>query len=422
MAIGPASVEGRAVEVRKSPSSDIWLNASIVDIVPDGVRVRFEGDAINERSCRSKEVRLTPEERDDDDPEGNDFDPQEGDAVEVMLEQTLDSPGGWCLATVQAVRHRFYFVAMPREVASRVGSELIVERRQLRDPAENIPVNLKSLGKATFPLTAQSKTWVRTPEGSSCLRQVAEEAECLAVNLDETGDNVVLLGDARSVKRGKMLLDVHLRYQLKHQRLISKMETEDADGAADVQQLEFEVDRKQVGGIIGKGGENINRIKEKFKINVRIMDGENNDKSKIRVWGSDLEQCKSARMEMEFVHRDIDIEPQQFGWILGRNAENINNIRKASGLVYASLKEEESKLSLGGTRRAVEDAVVMVEAHLMYFPVFYNMDEQMAELQQELDDLEQQQGQEASVKGRGKSQGWGKGGSARKNDPDDYED
>merc|ERR1719161_2339768 len=128
------------------------------------------------------------------------------------------------------MRHRFYFVAMPREAASRVGADLIVERRQLRAPAENTPLNMRSLGKAMLPLSAQSKTWVTTPEGSSCLRQVAEEAECLGVSLDEQGENVVLLGDARSVKRGKMLLDVHLRYQLKIQQLTSKTETDDAQG------------------------------------------------------------------------------------------------------------------------------------------------------------------------------------------------
>lgn len=113
-------------------------------------------------------------------------------------------------------------------------------------------------------------------------------------------------------------------------------------------------------------------------------------------------------MEMEFVHKDIDIEPHQFGWVMGRGAENINNIRTASGLVYASLNQEEAVLSLGGSRRAVEDATVMIEAHLMYFPVFYSMDEQMAELQQELDDLEQpQKNPEVNNKGQGKGKGWG---------------
>lgn len=407
MAIGPAPVDGRAVEVRKSPQSHIWLNASIVDVVPSGVRVRFQGDLIEDKSCSSKDVRLTPEERDDDDPEGNDFDPQEGDEVEVMLEPTHDSPGGWCLARVKEVRHRFYFVAMPREVASRVGTEIIVERKQLRAPAENTPVSMKSLTKASVPLHPKLKSWISTAAGSSCLNQVVEEAECLAANVDEEGEKVVLVGDARAVKRGKPLLDVHLRYQLKIQQLTSRgNDVEEVQGGSAAQVVDFEVDKKQVGGIIGKGGENINKIKEKFKVNVRIMDSEKDDKSKIRVYGNDLDKVTAARLEMEFVEKNIDIDPQQYGWVLGRAGENINDIRKATGLISASLMQEEAVLTLRGSRRAVEDAEVMIGTHLMYFPVFYSMDEQMAELQQELDELDQPSpSQEAKGRGKGKGKG-----------------
>jgi len=82
----------------------------------------------------------------------------------------------------------------------------------------------------------------------------------------------------------------------------------------------------------------------------------------------------------------INVRVEQYSWILGRSGKTIQSFKEGTGLFYARLDRDQKKLLICGSRHSVDDAMAMFETHLMYYPVFHQMDEEMEQIFTELEE------------------------------------
>ncbi|CAK9107820.1 Hypothetical protein SCF082_LOCUS50178, partial [Durusdinium trenchii] len=154
--------------------------------------------------------------------------------------------------------------------------------------------------------------------------------------------------------------------------------------------------------IIGKGGETIRAVREKYEVNIKILE-EDGEKSAekgekgaekgsasgprtIRIFGNSAESIAAARAEVEYVEEAMPVDEDQYQWLSGsKGMRSIWTFKEAAGLVYTRLEYESQQLLLCGNRSAVEDAIALFETHFMYCPVFRQMDEELENIFAELE-------------------------------------
>lgn len=100
----------------------------------------------------------------------------------------------------------------------------------------------------------------------------------------------------------------------------------------------FTLESGFVGRIIGKKGENINRIRDEYEVKIFIEDPPEHDRMQqttITVSGPSADAVRKAREEMEFVTIKVPIDHDQVGWIVGKGYQNLQDISKKADLQYA---------------------------------------------------------------------------------------
>lgn len=406
---------GSAVEVRKSSDSKVWYDGIIVDVAGGDqgeIRVRFEDNLWSEQKFAAKDVRRKPGKVD------NNWNPAVGEEVEVSLDATQDCPSGWAIATIKNIKHTFYFVTLPtgQDRAAFPGHEVIVEKDKIRPMTATASYDVSGVKKESYSVDKALASWVSSSDAVGCLEHIAQQAGLLHINTDpKISTKILLVGEASALKRAKMLLDVHMKHQSQIQNFQENRDKQlkaleykrnrlEERGAANAQ---FEIDPTLVSRIIGKAGETIRALQERFAVDIRVIDeyAESGEEKKIvRISGKTQEDVDAARAEVEFIERHMPVDDQMIGWILGKQGKTINDIKRSSGLVYARLDRDAAHLELCGTRQVVEDAVAMFETHIMYFGVFREMDEEMARIHGELSDLGDYEGYEGT--GRWQHDSW----------------
>merc|ERR1711862_1089316 len=115
-----------------------------------------------------------------------------------------------------------------------------------------------------------------------------------------------LLGETAAIRRGKMLLEIHFKHQLKisnfhdtRERKLQALEEQKSryDSAPS---CEFFLDGTLVGIVIGKRGENLKRLEKEYNVDIHITDpdpAKKDAKHKVRVYGETKEAVTNACKE-----------------------------------------------------------------------------------------------------------------------------
>jgi len=419
--LGAMAAGNQVVEVRKSTESSTWYNASVLDVTDDHVRVSFEGNIWPVKEVPIGLVRFRPDEAC-----SADFDPQEGEAVEVRLGATEANPSGWTAGRVKAIKNRtFYFVAI--EGTQRTTQDQIVERDSLRRLSANQALDPRALERRLVAVDRGLHQWIRSEDSHGCLSNVAIKSGLLAASTSDVKNQpkVLLIGEAQAVDLGeRLLVDVHFKYQLKMQTFHEYREYflqnikyyEQWNGGKHKET--FTIGQSFLGRVIGKKGDNIQRIRQTHSVEVKIQDAENNwDDAYITVIGESAEEVRLAREQMEYVVVFVEVEPEQVGWVVGKGHQNLLDIQHKAELVYARFDDRSSSVELCGLRSQVEDATLLLSVHQEYLPVYDDMSQQRATMDQQFAELDR--------KGKGGKKGKGGGkreGKARGRDHSDEED
>jgi len=193
-----------------------------------------------------------------------------------------------------------------------------------------------------------------------------------------------------------MLLGIHVpkqaqiqKFQETREKRLSALEKKRnrIEGVGYKHSVEIQVDPSFIPRIIGKGGESVRALQDKYGVAIWIMPEDDTDERTIRIFGNSHENIEKTRVEVEFIEDTIPVETDVYRWLLGRNGKTIQGFRDSTGLIYANLDRESRQLRLCGTRSSVQDAIAMFETHLMYYPVFAQMDEEMNNIVQQLEEF-----------------------------------
>lgn len=379
------------IEVRKDDNSKTWYSGYIIDIGrSSSLKVGFEHDVWPPAEYAASSARKPPKLSV---AEAERFNPRVGDEVELQIVATEHSPAGWTHAVVRNIKHGFYFVARTVANPSESTADAIVEKDLLRPINATTGFETAGIIQENFKLPPLLHTWMTTSDAVGCFGHIEEQTGLVHVQVQK--GNLRLVGDAKAVMKAKLLLEVHVKHQsqihsfqdVREKRLKAlEVKRSRIEGSGYKHSIEIYIDASFIPRIIGKGGEAIRALQEKYDVSVRITDDDSAEGRVVRIFGNSLEQLEKTRAEVEFVEEAIALQPAMYKWVLGKGGKTIQAFKEASGLVYARLDRDADQLLLCGTRVAVEDATAMFETHLLYYPVFTLMDTEMEEILSQLEE------------------------------------
>eukprot|EP00927_Polykrikos_kofoidii_P009441 TRINITY_DN13936_c0_g1_i1.p1 TRINITY_DN13936_c0_g1~~TRINITY_DN13936_c0_g1_i1.p1 ORF type:complete len:696 (+),score=165.11 TRINITY_DN13936_c0_g1_i1:159-2090(+) len=384
------------VEVQKDVSSRTWYVGHVQNVIGnDKLLIGFEGEIWPAQEFPVSRVRKPPK---NSAALIESFNPKVGDEVEFRVTASEHAPASWSSAVVKKIKHTCYFVSRPSSLgkADSAGNEAIVEKDMLRPPGKTEMLQATGLKQEIFKLPPSLHGWSMTSDAAGCFSHIEEQSGLIQVVAEET--QLRLVGDAKAITRAQMLLEIHKKHQTQIQhfqdvreRRLKALETKRnrIEGTGFKHSVEVHIHPSFIPRIIGKSGETIRAVEEKYEVNIRILEGPDSqdEERTIRIFGNNLESLEKARAEVEYVEEAIPLDsPQMRSWVNGRGGRIIQEFRDTSGLVYARVDRSGNMLLVCGKRQAVDDAVAMFETHMMYCPVFHQMEEEMEKI---ISDLEE---------------------------------
>jgi len=419
-----------AVEVQKD-TRPIWYCGFVKDVGPkDELLIGFEDDIWPPSRYAPADVRRAPRYST---LEFEKFTPKVGEEVEVRLDATPHAPVCWAIGTVGKIKHDFFVVSI-HPSAGQKGNDQIVEKEKLRPVAVRSGLTADALNQETFQLPAGLQSWMTTDDGLGCFSHIQDQSGLVTILVQSSKLTLKLLGDKKATQRAKLLLEVHIKHQSQIQNFqdvrekrLKALENKRnrIEGSGFKHSCEFTVDHNFIPRIIGKGGDTIRALREKYDVQIKILEpGEEGRQTAadhervVRIFGNNAGNVQNARTEVEYVEEAMPLEEDQCNWLAGgKGMRSIWSFKEAAGLVYARLEYDSQQLLLCGTRSCVEDAIALFETHFMYCPVFRQMDEEMENLFAELESYGDYDARWESWREEPKAKGSGKGeGKSGKNE------
>lgn len=405
----------------------IWYEASLVDLTQDGkgafqLHLTFADDVWKPCIADPSSVRNPSP------PSEASFRLDPKSKVEVWAAATGSQPATWSAARVDKVKEEFVYV-----ILDATKSALIVEKPQIRLPStESTYTDLTAnVARSTIPLQKNVGSWATSEDAIGCFSHICSKTGLLSM-APSPNDNkeIVLLGTDTAIRKAKMLLDIHLKHQTKIADFQSsrKRQLEHLTGLKakvdNMQQVDVIVPQDSIPQIIGTSGANIKKIQDKYKVIIRILDereihdrGVNGEIMKcVRIMGRTMEDCLAAKAEVEYMEVRIPVTEDQFGWILGAKGATIREFKEKSGVQTLTLERNKETILLYGSRPTVEDAQAMIDAHMLYFPVFNQMGEEMQQLNSTLSNLQYRTGSSYGPRDKGRGKDWGENDGGKSND------
>ena len=178
---------------------------------------------------------------------------------------------------------------------------------------------------------------------------------------------------AAKVRGAKNFISMHMEQQMELMRRERGLRQAQAARDATLKEIEdglragFEVPREMIGLVIGKGGANVNSVKEQTGVERIVVDPE---EGVVRVVGHAKEDVERAREMLEYAMEKLTLESEDVGSLLAPSQSGrsvvLNEIRDKAGLVRAQLNDDRSTLELIGTKVAVKSAMMLVKTRLEY--------------------------------------------------------
>jgi len=386
----------QGVEYRKKPGN-VWYEAQLLNVVGDShggfvLHLGFADSVWTPCAVDPSCVRNSALPQGDVKLEAN-------EKVEVWTPVTPNSPASWSPARVEKTKADFVYV-----IPENAKSSMIVEKSAIRSPSlEPSYTNMTdNISRHTIPVGDSIGGWATSEDAAGCFSHICLKTGLLSMGPDPNdAKQIILLGKDASIRKATMLIEIHLKHQVQiasfqSSRLKQLNQLEGLKAKVDnMHSLDLHIPQDSIPKIIGTNGANIKKIQDKYQVTIHIYDnhkvdekGPNGEVMKcLRIMGKDKDNVEAAKTQVEYVEVSIPVPKEQYGWILGRQGKTIQQLKDKSGVGSLSLRREQETLAIYGTRPTVEDAQAMVEAHMLYYPVFSQMDEEMQQINDSLDHL-----------------------------------
>merc|ERR1712222_230125 len=90
---------------------------------------------------------------------------------------------------------------------------------------------------------------------------------------------------------------------------------------------------------MGKG-EKMKKTQERFKVIVKVEDGNNRGTKLVTIKGTSPNNVAAAVREMDIVSERFDISPESIAWVCGKGNRHTKLIRELTGVASLNLREE----------------------------------------------------------------------------------
>eukprot|EP00397_Hematodinium_sp_SG-2012_P011776 GEMP01011924.1.p1 GENE.GEMP01011924.1~~GEMP01011924.1.p1 ORF type:complete len:454 (+),score=86.00 GEMP01011924.1:88-1362(+) len=376
-----------------------WYEAALqrVNLVDGTVDIAFAEDVWEPRTVKLSDVRSVPaKETTRPDP------PLEvGDHAEVQL-SVCGSPPHWEAVEVRKVKDAFYYVYLLSSA-----TVVIVEDTQVRHIVENLPSlasMMENVQRSVVAVPLILNSWITSNNAQGCFDQICSQSRLMSIttNPDVAGE-LILHGDEEAIRKAKMRLDIHLEHQARihiyqEDRLAKLAELtymqEQFEQMESLAHEEIEIPVEYVPKVLGNQGSNLRRLEEEYDAQVRILQEYVGHQSpgghelrRVRVSAETRAQVLQVLEEIEFTEVTIPVPSDQFGYLLGKNGEYIQDIQHKSGVMVARLQRDKEQLLLYGTGQTVEAAKDAVEAHLLYHPIFMQISEEKVAMRNAMNEM-----------------------------------
>eukprot|EP00942_MAST-04A_sp_MAST-4A-sp1_P014087 g14087.t1 len=248
-----------------------------------------------------------------------------------------------------------------------------------------------SFNRATVKCPQHLDGWASSPYVKNQLQQVINAFQ--------------LSPSAAKIRGAKNFISMHMEQQMELMRRERGLREAQAARDATLKEIEdglraeFQVPRDMIGLVIGKGGANVNSVKEQTGVERIVVDPE---EGVVRVVGHAREDVERAREMLEYALEKLTLESDDVGALLAPSQSGrsvvLNEIRDKAGLVRAQLTEDRSTLELIGTRVAVESAMMLVKTRLEYRKKINEKQEETDSLYREAADIDYSYGYESNFR------------------------
>ena len=210
---------------------------------------------------------------------------------------------------------------------------------------------------------------------------------------DARRDRIVLHGDLpEEVDRAALLVESVLERRIKLQQRLAIKDKLDQERAKVQDELdrglrvEFTVDPKFMGMVVGAKGSRIRMVQERCRIDRVVVDRE---ACVVRIVGSDPVEVRKARNLLE-VKEEIVAAPDDRARrvLIGKGGKNIQDVQKRSGAVSIDVDHDEGVVRILGTASAAAAAKVLVESLVSHLDEMDAATDELENLRWEIERLD----------------------------------
>ena len=268
-----------------------------------------------------------------------------------------------------------------------------------------------------FSLPSTLVQWAHSPEGIELIQGAAVGIGEVTFD-DARRDRIVLHGDLpEEVDRAALLVESVLERRIKLQQRLAIKDKLDQERAKVQDELdrglrvEFKVDPKFMGMVVGAKGSRIRMVQERCRIDRVVVDRE---ACVVRIVGSDPVEVRKARKLLE-VKEEIVAAPDDRARrvLIGKGGKNIQDVQKRSGAVSIDVDHDEGVVRILGTASAAAAAKVLVESLVSHLDEMDAATDELENLRWEIERLDTAWGEDnfySRVPAGGSPFGDGRGG------------
>jgi predicted PilT family ATPase len=182
------------------------------------------------------------------------------------------------------------------------------------------------------------------------------------------------------------------------------------------------VPKDLLGLIIGKGGSNLQYVKQEYGVGVHIIESSSEEsqeyteteipegKALIRVYGKDPKWVKQAVKDIFLQKVNITIEADKVAYCKGFQNQIVNDMKEKSGCVKVFIHEaeqgsEEAIIETIGNEDSLERLRMLLDTHLSYFEDYRQKEDVNRDLNKQMNKLNQNYGGGYYPNDANKSQG-----------------
>lgn len=243
-----------------------------------------------------------------------------------------------------------------------------------------------------FSLPSSLVQWAHSPEGIELIQGAAVGIGEVTFD-DARRDRIVLHGDLpEEVDRAALLVESVLERRIKLQQRLAIKDKLDQERAKVQDELdrglrvEFTVDPKFMGMVVGAKGSRIRMVQERCRIDRVVVDRE---ACVVRIVGSDPVEVRKARNLLE-VKEEIVAAPDDRARrvLIGKGGKNIQDVQKRSGAVSIDVDHTEGVVRILGTASAAAAAKVLVESLVSHLDEMDAATDELENLRWEIERLD----------------------------------